>query len=101
MEAGFDYQVESSKEYYVNNRWQSRKQIETRVRWEPRLGEVSYHVDNITTPALEEHNNRWQMTGGYHLDRAITYDPDRLGSAFLEIPDRTPEDAWPLAKPKG
>lgn len=100
MEAGFDYQVESSKEYYTHGQWQSRKQVETRVRWEPRLGEISHHTDNITTPALEEHENRWQMTGGYHLSQATTFNPDRLGNALLEVPDLPPEDAWPIAKPR-
>jgi len=100
MEAGFDYQVESSKDYYASGRWQSRKQIETKIRWEPRLGEISYHVDNITIPALEEHENRLLMTGGYHLDRASGFNPEHLGSAVMEVPDLPPENAWPVAKPR-
>jgi len=100
MEAGFDYQVESSKESFAQGQWQSRKQIETRVRWEPRLGEISYHVDNIAVPALEEHENRIRMTGGYHLDQAIAFDPSRIADAVLEVPDLPPEDAWPMAEPR-
>lgn len=100
MEAGFDYKVESSKETYTYGQWQSRKQIETRVRWEPRLGEISYHVDNIAVPALEEHENRIKMTGGYHLDQAIPFSADRIADAILEVPDLPPEDAWPMAEPK-
>jgi len=100
IEAGFDYQVESAREYYAGGRWQSRKQIETRVRWEPRLGEITHHVDNVAAPALEEHQNRLKMTGGYHLERGEDFHPDREGNALLEVPDLPPEDAWPLAKPK-
>ncbi len=100
MEAGFDYQVESTKEFYAGGRWQSQKQIETRVRWEPRLGEITHHVDNVAVQALEEHNNRLKMTGGYSLKSADDFNPNDLGNAILEVPDLPPEDAWPLAKPK-
>ncbi len=100
MEAGFNYQVESAKEYYAGGQWQSRKQIETRLRWEPRLGEITHHVDNVAVPALEEHQNRWQMTGGYKLDRAEPFDPGEETNALLEVPDLPPEDAWQLAQPK-
>jgi hypothetical protein len=100
MEAGFDYQVESSKEFFAYGQWQSRKQVETRVRWEPRLGELTYHVDNVTVPALEEHENRIKMTGGYHLEQAVAFDPNMTENALLEVPDLPPEDAWPMAEPK-
>ncbi len=99
MEAGFDYQVESAKEVYNNGRWESRKQIENRVRWEPRVGMMNTRVENVVTPALEEHENRLQMTGNYHLKRGTDFDPTLLGGAFLELPDIPPEDAWPLARP--
>lgn len=99
MEAGFNYQVESAKETFTGGQWRSRKQIEQKVRWEPRLGELTYHLDNIPAPALEEHDNRLSLTGGYVLEEAADFDPQRLGSALLEVPDLPPEDAWPLAKP--
>jgi hypothetical protein len=99
MEAGFDYQVESSKEFYAQGGWESRKQIEGRVRWEPRLGQVQTHVDNVAAPALEEHQNRLQMTGNYPLDQAQAYAPELEGPAMLEVPDLPPENAWPFAQP--
>ncbi|MCB2210155.1 hypothetical protein KQH62_04610 [bacterium] len=98
MEAGFDYQVESYQEVYVGGDWNSRKKLEGRVRWEPRLGTVQTHVDNVSVPALEEHANRIQMTSEYELNSAQAFDPNRLGDALLEAPDLPPEDAWPLAK---
>jgi hypothetical protein len=100
MEAGFDYQVESTKEFYASGRWQSQKQIESRIRWEPRLGEITHHINNVSAPALEEHDNRLQMTGRYPLEDTEDFNPDQIGDAFLEVPDLLPEDAWPLAKPK-
>jgi hypothetical protein len=99
MEAGFDYQVESAKEVYTGSSWESRKQIENRIRWEARLGKLETRVENVVTPALEEHQNRLQMTGSYPRKGAVTFNPHLLGSALLELPDVPPEDAWPLARP--
>ncbi len=99
MEAGFDYQVESARETYVQGAWQSRKQIETRINWEPRIGQVNTRVNNVITPALEEHENRLKMTGAYPLEAGVDFNPDLLGSAFLELPDLAPEAAWPIARP--
>jgi hypothetical protein len=99
MEAGFDYQVESSKEVFAGGGWQSRVQIENRVRWQLRVGTLTNHVDNVVTPALEEHDNRQRMTGAYQLEQGKDFDPHLLGGAFLELPDIPPEDAWPLARP--
>lgn len=99
MEAGFDYQVQSTKETYANGQWISRKQIEGRVRWEPRLGKVNTQVENVSVPALEEHENRQALTGGYHHKSAQVFSPKLLGEAILEAPDLPPEDAWPTALP--
>jgi hypothetical protein len=99
MEAGFDYRVESSREVYVDGQWRSIKKIEPRIRWEPRMGELETHVDNVAVFALEEHQNRQQMTGIYQTEKYEPFDPQKLGEAFLEVPDLPPESAWPLAKP--
>ena len=98
MEAGFNYQVKSSKEYYQDGQWRSREIVENRINWESRLGELETHVDNVTVPGLEENNNRQQMTGGYQLENAISFSPKMVDSALLEAPDFPPEDAWALAK---
>jgi hypothetical protein len=99
MSAGFDYQVESAREVYTDGRWHSQAQIETRLRWETRLGTLDTRVDNVITPALEEHENRMQMTGPYPLEKSHDFDASLLGGAFLELPDIPPETAWPLARP--
>lgn len=100
MEAGFDYQVESSKEYYQDGQWRSRSIIENRINWEPRIGELDTHVDNVLIQALEEYQNRQQMTGEYNLNNARDFHPEMINSDLIEAPDLPPEDAWPMAKPK-
>ena len=99
MEAGFDYQVQSTKETYSNGQWESRKQIEDRIRWEPRLGKLTTQVENVAVPALEEHENRQELTGGYHHEAAQAFSQQVLGDTVLELPDLPPEDAWPTAVP--
>jgi len=99
MEAGFDYQVESTKEYFQDGRWISRKQVEGRIRWEPRLGEIAARVDNVAAPALEDHRNRIRMAGDYPMENMQDVDLADLGQVPVECPDLPPEDAWPLAKP--
>jgi DNA-directed RNA polymerase subunit RPC12/RpoP len=99
MEAGFDYQVESSKEAYVNGKWRSIKEIKERIRWEPRLGELETQVNNVPVPALKEHQNRIAMTGDYNEDLSESYDPDKGKNALLEVPDVSTREAWPMAKP--
>ena len=99
MEVGFDYQVESTKETFSGGRWSSRKELEGRVRWEPRLGQLDSHVDNVAVPALDEHQTRAGQTRQYRLSRAEPFSADQLGGASLQIPDLPPEDAWPMAQP--
>ena len=97
-EVGFDYQVKSSQENYNDGGWRTREVIETRIRWEPRLGVVRRHYDNVAAPALSEHNGLWNLVGGYRLDQRSPYDPARVGGAAMRVPDLQPESSWPLAK---
>ena len=100
MEAGFNYQVESAKEAYVNGQWQSLKEVKTRIRWEPRLGEFSTHIDNVSVPALTDHQNRKGITGGYPFDQSKKFEEKMIDKAILEVPDIPKEKAWMEAKPK-
>ena len=98
MEVGFDYQVESTKESYSKGQWESRKQIEDRIHWEPRLGMIQSHLDNIITPALEDHQTRRHQTGSYPIESAVAFEQQLLEDALIEVPDLPPENAWPQAK---
>jgi hypothetical protein len=100
METGFDYQVESTKEYFSGGEWRSSKQIEDRIRWEPRVGQMQSHFANIPTPALENHQTRVRQTGPYPLNQAEPFANRNLGHSVIEVPDLTPDNAWPLAQPQ-
>ncbi|MBN1148492.1 MAG: hypothetical protein JXA78_14635 [Anaerolineales bacterium] len=100
-EAGFDYEVVSHQDRYNENRggWVSHQVKEGRIRWEPRLGRLSRSYHNVPAPALEEHNRLQKALGGYDLTEAQAYQPEALQKAFVRLPDRSPEGAWPEARP--
>jgi hypothetical protein len=97
-EMGFDYQVKSSQELYRSGGWQTREVVETRIRWEPRLGQIDRHYDNVVVPAASDHAGLSDRVGGYAQGTAVRYDPTRLGQAALRIPDETPREALPMAQ---
>lgn len=98
-EMGFNYQVVSHQDHYNENRsgWESREVRETRIRWEPRLGRLAREYANIQAPALEEHYKIMQRTGAFESAGAQPYNSEVLQGAFLRLPDRPAEDAWPEA----
>jgi hypothetical protein len=97
-EMGYDYQVKSSEEIYRTGQWQTREKIETRVRWEARVGQIARRYDNIRVPAMEEHQRLLQTIGGFQTNRVIPYRPERLGQASMRVPDLPPESAWSMAQ---
>jgi hypothetical protein len=100
-EVGFDYQVQSSQEIYTGRGWQTRQQVETRIRWEPRVGQIYRKYDNIPVPAVSEHKSLIRLTGQFPLTKAESYHPNcintQAGKAVLRVPDLNPESAWPEA----
>jgi hypothetical protein len=97
-EVGYDYQVESSQDSFVGGQWRSQKVVETRIRWEPRLGQIEHHFENIRTPALSEHNRLTHMIGEYRPQDAQGYQPAHLAGTVVRVPDLPPESAWPVAR---
>ncbi|MBL8096841.1 MAG: hypothetical protein JNL73_21875 [Anaerolineales bacterium] len=97
-ELGFDYQVESARESLAGGQWRSEKMLETRIRWEPRAGQLARAYDNVATPALSDHE-RWLRLGGSYPDtEAQAASAESLHGALLVIPEVLPEAAWSLAK---
>ena len=100
-EAGFDYQVVSHQERYADRRggWTTREVEETRVRWEPRVGELRRTYANVAAPALEEDAALRRRLGEWDWQRAQRYDDASTSEAWIRLPNRTPDDAWPAAEP--
>lgn len=99
-EVGFNYNVVSHQERYSDGSgWATREVEETRIRWEPRVGQLERHYDNIVAPALEQHAAMEQALGVYALDNTQPYAADILERALVRLPDRAPEAAWADAVP--
>ena len=97
-EIGFDYQVKSSKESYKQGNWQTTEVVETRIRWEKRLGELDRQYNNIAVPAFTDEKNRSGLTGDYQLMNSVSYDSGLLNQVWIQVPDLHPEQAWPFAR---
>lgn len=97
-EAGFDYQVKSSQEIYKGGTWQTIEKIESRRRWEPRIGTLERHYNNVVIPALESHQKLIQQLGDYQLEKANSYQPSELKDAAVQVPDLNPENAMPFVQ---
>jgi hypothetical protein len=97
-ETGFDYQVKSSQESYADSGWSTQEVVETRIRWERRIGQINRHYDNIAVPAISEHQQLTRQVGTYQVAQAAAYTPAQVAGAALRVPDLPPESAWPLAQ---
>jgi hypothetical protein len=98
VQAGFDYQVKSSNEFFRAGQWRTQEVMENRIRWEPRLGQVQRHYNNATIPALSGHAYYQQLLGKFNLNSAAAYQPAQLGKACVQVPDLQPQNAWLLAQ---
>jgi len=97
-ETGYEYQVKSSQESFVDGAWHTREQVEARLRWEPRAGTLERRYENVSVPAVGDHPALTLQTGAYRPDQAVRYDPTQVGPAALRVPDIQPESAWPQAQ---
>lgn len=95
FEAGFDYEVVSHQERYSDSGgWNTQELNETRVRWEPRQGNLERSYQNMTAPALETHARLRGQVGDFDLSAAQAYQSQDAGESFVRLPDRGQEDAW-------
>lgn len=100
-EVGFNYEVVSHQDRYSDSGggWRSQEVKETRVRWEPRLGQLERTYPNLTAPALETHARLRGQVGEFDFSAAQPYASQMASAAFVRLPDRSPEDAWPDVVP--
>jgi hypothetical protein len=93
-EAGFDYEVVSHQERFVNGGWSTYEVKETRVRWESRVGRLERSYENVSAPALEISSDTWQRLGSYRVEQAEPYSADKVVHTLMRMPNQSPEDVW-------
>lgn len=97
-EVGYDYDVVSHQERYTDGAgWRTDEVRETRVRWEPRVGTLQRHYDNVAVPALDSHAALQRVLGSFRIADAVGFGATTLDDSLVRMPDRTPEAAWPEA----
>jgi len=105
-ECGFYYQAKSHQEKYSGGRWNTQEVIETRTRWEPRLGKLARKYDNIAAPALDEHRRLMNALGNFAFDQAKSVSTTELLQSsnplapMVRVPSRDKDDAWPDTLPR-
>lgn len=100
---GFDYLVASSEERYNGGQWVTQRLNETRIRWEPRAGDISRKYENVPTPALEQHARIMGTLGqgktsAFDTTRAVAYSAEALANGFVRAPEITDDAATRFAQ---
>ncbi len=97
-QAGYAYDVASTNENFRGGQWVTQHVTETRLRWEPRAGQVQRAYANVAAPALEDHHQLTQRLGRFPVEAAQPYALEAVQSAAVRAPRLTPEAAWPFAR---
>ncbi|MBN1665811.1 MAG: hypothetical protein JW862_01935 [Anaerolineales bacterium] len=95
---GYDYQVASSQEVYQGGRWTTNRLTETRIRWEARTGTLERSYENLSVPALPNHDQLVKRLGKFKISNAPRYQPAELDHSVVQVPVMLPEAAWGVAR---
>lgn len=97
-DTGYDYQVKSSCESFSNGQWRTQDIVETRIRWEPRLGQLNRTYNNLVVPALSDQQKLRNIVGDFYFNESSTYKGNLLSNAIVRLPDLSPENSFSLAQ---
>lgn len=95
---GFDYQVKTAKESFGHQGWQSLESLRTQTNFEPRLGYLDRHYDNLAVAALRNQQKRFEQIGTYEMKESVAYQSDMLASNSLQLPEIEPQELLDVAK---
>jgi len=95
---GFDYQVKTAKESFGHQGWQSLDRLRTQTNFEPRLGLLDRHYDNIAVAALRNQQKRFEQIGAYEMAASVAYQNEMLSSNSLQLPEIEPQELLDVAK---
>ena len=108
-EVGYDYQVKSSQENYHHGNWHSTELLETRIRWEVRVGQIVRPYQNVSAPAYSHYAQRMSLIGDYDTRQTAAFAPSVHRSSHdpcprftttrsLAVYPRVPSTRKPLLK---
>ncbi len=97
-QAGYNYQVASSKEDFNSGQWTTHQITETRIRWEPRSGTIQRSYNNLAVPALLTHTQLMGGLGRFPIEQAVQFRPELAKDVPVRLPDMSTEQAWPQAR---
>ena len=97
-EEGYDYQVKSSQDSYKSGAWYSREVVETRIRWEPRIGQINRLFQNILVPAFSRQEQLQATVGGFDTRSSGAYASASVGQVPIHAPDLQPDEVWQVAR---
>ena len=95
---GFDYQVKTAKESFGSEGWQSKDHLRTQTNFEPRLGYLERHYDNLAVAALRNQQKRFEQIGTYEMEASVAYQSDMLASNSLQLPEIEPQELLDVAR---
>jgi hypothetical protein len=93
-EVGYNYEVKSSQEHFKAGKWTTEELIETRIRWEPRVGQICREVHNVAVRALDGHDQLETTVGIYDLRQAVPFERPVLVESSIRVADLRPQAAW-------
>jgi hypothetical protein len=99
LEVGFDYQVKSNKERYDGTSWVSFEEVDTRIRWEPRVGRIQRRLHDVAAVALTEQAAWSARVGQTDRSDARAFRTTDLDGAVVRLPTLPPDAAWSQAVP--
>ncbi|TVQ91561.1 MAG: hypothetical protein EA397_09470 [Deltaproteobacteria bacterium] len=91
-EVGFNYQAQSTVEYYKKGRWRSIEYTEDRVRWEPRGGTLDRRYEDVQIEALFRAKVPSALLGPE--PGAVPFTASGLQHGLILLPDRDPDEVW-------
>lgn len=97
-DAGFDYDVVSSREKLRGSSWSTEQVTRTKKDWEGRAGKLTLHYDNLPADAIEDELHFWNLvqlrkSGDRFVQAAAPYAQREAEPAAFVLPSRIPADA--------
>ncbi|MFK7803514.1 MAG: hypothetical protein AB8G95_17900 [Anaerolineae bacterium] len=97
-DAGYNYDVVSSREKLRGSQWSTEQVTRTKKDWEGRAGNLTLRYDNLPADAIEDELHFWNMvqlrkSGDRFVKTAAPFTQREAEPAAFLLPSRIPADA--------